>query len=239
MAPDRPSLGAASVGAGATEDIAENGVGIAACGSDALPARWPAAEAAEAGESRRIALEELPPLPDRDSGYRTEPILGICLVTVLGSLMGGATQSIALGSDLPWATNAAIAVWIEFILALSFVAWILFGGASLINRSPTTCFPMPEEVSAALASGRNTSGMNNIRGPKGSYCVRCFVWRPPESKTKSHHCSTCQRCVTGFDHHCGVFGRCIVRGNLLCFYGLLILLPVSICSFMAVVVGAN
>jgi len=86
-------------------------------------------------------------------------------------------------------------------------------------------------VKRALQSGaldESTLFTRNIPGPEGSrtcgsYCVRCLVWRPPtrdpvtHALCKSHHCSICQRCVTGFDHHCDFFGRCIVSGNMICF----------------------
>lgn len=63
------------------------------------------------------------------------------------------------------------------------------------------------------SAGINTNYHDEIRG---SYCVRCLVWRQRHERV--HHCSICQRCVFDFDHHCGVFGRCIAghgfRGNM-------------------------
>jgi len=51
--------------------------------------------------------------------------------------------------------------------------------------------------------------VNPVREDGFSFCVRCRVWRPPNT----HHCSVCKMCVRKFDHHCGVVGRCIGERN--------------------------
>lgn len=42
-----------------------------------------------------------------------------------------------------------------------------------------------------------------------SFCIRCGGGRP----AGAHHCSTCDRCVLGFDHHCVYFNNCIGKLN--------------------------
>eukprot|EP00020_Sapocribrum_chincoteaguense_P011879 CAMPEP_0170732416 /NCGR_PEP_ID=MMETSP0437-20130122/1544_1 /TAXON_ID=0 /ORGANISM="Sexangularia sp." /LENGTH=444 /DNA_ID=CAMNT_0011070659 /DNA_START=228 /DNA_END=1558 /DNA_ORIENTATION=- len=42
------------------------------------------------------------------------------------------------------------------------------------------------------------------------YCVPCASFKLP----RSHHCSTCRRCVAGYDHHCIITGHCIGRNNI-------------------------
>merc|ERR1711972_247690 len=102
-----------------------------------------------------------------------------------------------------------------------------------IKRAPSTCYPVPQEIARRLRSSESLRGMANGQGPNGrSYCVRCLVWRPGNSEGgESHHCNTCQRCVTGFDHHCGVFGRCITSHNLPCFYTMISMLFCGVVTF--------
>jgi len=61
----------------------------------------------------------------------------------------------------------------------------------------------------AVVTEEPPSYRNPTRDDGYSFCLRCRVWRPPNT----HHCSVCKMCVRKFDHHCGVVGRCIAERN--------------------------
>eukprot|EP01041_Mallomonas_annulata_P010077 gene10077-20997_t len=48
-----------------------------------------------------------------------------------------------------------------------------------------------------------------------TYCDHCESFRPPGSV----HCSTCQVCITGYDHHCPWTGKCIGGNSFGVFFG--------------------
>lgn len=41
------------------------------------------------------------------------------------------------------------------------------------------------------------------------FCSKCNCWKPD----RTHHCSTCKRCILRMDHHCPWFSACIGFGN--------------------------
>eukprot|EP00929_Paragymnodinium_shiwhaense_P015323 TRINITY_DN12339_c0_g1_i3.p1 TRINITY_DN12339_c0_g1~~TRINITY_DN12339_c0_g1_i3.p1 ORF type:complete len:235 (-),score=30.10 TRINITY_DN12339_c0_g1_i3:117-821(-) len=194
----------------------------------------------------RIPINAFPPLLPRSPGYWAEPWMGICVVGVMSLLLVGVTNACAEGSGLPRDIGRLmrIVIWSEAAVAVSCCAYILFGEAGEIRRSPATCYPMPVEVEEKLLASEATDGLANIEGPPGSetlgsYCVRCLVWRPRKGrgmKSKSHHCHVCQRCYVGFDHHCGVFGRCIVAGNMPCFVALIAML---LCGMLTAMIALS
>lgn len=172
-------------------------------------------------------LEKLPDLPARHPEYSEEPWAGICTILILSVFLVWATMNITKAGSIPSASFGGVsfgrflvfAIWSEAFVAAACCAFILCAGAGVIHRSPNTCYPIPEEVLQHLQGNDEACPKSNISESGRTYCIRCFVWRP--AGYHSHHCSTCQRCVTNFDHHCGVFGRCIVGGNMPCFVGMI------------------
>eukprot|EP01065_Artemidia_motanka_P024129 TRINITY_DN2875_c0_g2_i1.p2 TRINITY_DN2875_c0_g2~~TRINITY_DN2875_c0_g2_i1.p2 ORF type:complete len:212 (+),score=44.78 TRINITY_DN2875_c0_g2_i1:360-995(+) len=177
-------------------------------------------------EDATIPIRLLPPLKKRSGDYYQEPFVSVVTVGAYSAcLLGGVHLCVYLGGLEGTARAAALGMmWVWFGLAVVCSLGVLFGPNGEIKRSPETCYPIPQAVRDKLIKGESLDGMSNIPGAEGgSYCVRCLVWRPPDGpaaglwKDRAHHCSVCQRCVTGFDHHCGVFGRCITKTNMPCF----------------------
>eukprot|EP01062_Namystynia_karyoxenos_P036833 TRINITY_DN26827_c0_g1_i2.p1 TRINITY_DN26827_c0_g1~~TRINITY_DN26827_c0_g1_i2.p1 ORF type:complete len:247 (+),score=63.11 TRINITY_DN26827_c0_g1_i2:75-743(+) len=180
-----------------------------------------------------IPIHQLPPLPERGQRYRVEPFFAVCVVgtyvitfVVLVNLCVFLDGIEPLSGKVP----ALALIWTWAAIAVVSSAYILVGDPGEIKRGPDTCYPMPQEVRDRLLRKESLTGLGNLPGPEGhpklgSYCIRCLVWRPPTKRDsayrtldQSHHCSICQRCVTGFDHHCGVYGRCIAHRNMIPFY---------------------
>jgi len=142
---------------------------------------------------------------------RREAMLGCTVVSILISLLVGLTQGVALapgaGAPRPLFVTVLCLIYAEAGIAIICLFGLMWGDPGVIKRSPQTCFPMPGEVADRLAQGQPLDGLHNLASSGRTYCVRCLVWR--ENELNCHHCSTCNRCVTHFDHHCGVFGRCI------------------------------
>jgi len=197
----------------------------------------------EEGVDRRrafdVPISDFPALPKRDSRYWTEPfiitaLVGANVVFLVLMTMGGAG---AIENET-LATGLLVSIYSLAGIAALCILILLFGRQpDEVRRSQRTCYPIPEKVARMLVESPKQDlvpGLSNIPGPEGSltmgtYCVRCLVWRPPSMHHDStHHCSVCQRCVTGFDHHCGVIGRCITKRNMPAFVTLIAMLPAGV-----------
>jgi len=190
--------------------------------------RIPTLEASPDEWASAIPLSDFPPMPSRGTGYCVEPICGIVLVGTITVMLVSITTSLAVSSVKDQATAYVLCafIWTWAVLAVSSLFFILYAGAGEIKRSPSTSYPIPEIVAQRLLEKKSIADLGNIQMGEGltrnSYCIRCLVWRRTTlTSGESHHCNTCQRCVTGFDHHCGVFGRCIVDANMKCFVTLI------------------
>ncbi|VDL74424.1 unnamed protein product [Nippostrongylus brasiliensis] len=73
---------------------------------------------------------------------------------------------------------------------------ILFG----VARIPSY-WSVPSDVDAAL---KQCTPFEN-----GRYCYICQTLKPD----RSHHCSSCGRCVVKFDHHCPWINQCVNYAN--------------------------
>jgi len=176
---------------------------------------------------KAFPMSKLPALYARDPEYRSQPLTGAGIVVFFSAIFVAAVMANVVQQDVEErairiGTISAISSCV--VTAVVCLLYLLLGEAGIIRRSAETCYPIPKEITDRLqeSGAEGLQWMTNVKGSDGkSYCVRCCVWRPPES----HHCSVCQRCVTGFDHHCGIFGRCIVQGNMVCFWLIILMLP--------------
>ena len=180
-------------------------------------------------------IARLPPLPDPElCEMRSEACCGNTLVIFLICLFVLPMHGASAIMPRPWAFSTSVwmaAIYLEAIVAIVCLFGLMWGDPGVIKRTPETCFPQPDMVVERLRNGQNLEALGNVAEDGRTFCIRCLVWRPDDKET--HHCSTCQRCVTDFDHHCGVFGRCIAgegfRGNM-GYFKLLILMGVLGCG---------
>lgn len=181
-----------------------------------------------------ITPYKLPPMPVPDHSRRwNQAKCGTFNVLLIIGLVLAVTHGIALNPRIGSLPQTAYWVCFGIIHTSAFLAIIclervLRADPGVIMRSRDTCTPIPDAVRERLERGEPLDDLRNIYlddDSRGSYCVRCCVWRPPQRHC--HHCSTCQRCVIDFDHHCGFYGRCIAgtsrTGNMPYFFALIIL----------------
>lgn len=176
-----------------------------------------------------IAWTDLPALPRPASRQRTECRMGCGIVfTIVATCVTATHAGVRTLECAPRRWDWLLyVVYAEAAVALLCLAGLVFDDPGTVRRSRLTCEPVPPEARAKLQN-MAPPNLQNVTGADGrTFCVRCYVWRPREppaydgdrfhARANAHHCSTCQRCVTDFDHHCGVFGRCIagkgLRGN--------------------------
>eukprot|EP01062_Namystynia_karyoxenos_P052278 TRINITY_DN41771_c0_g1_i1.p1 TRINITY_DN41771_c0_g1~~TRINITY_DN41771_c0_g1_i1.p1 ORF type:complete len:260 (+),score=68.03 TRINITY_DN41771_c0_g1_i1:93-782(+) len=181
---------------------------------------------------------DLPGLPEPHEDRKGEMWLGIWVVLGLIFVLVGFTHLLSYSYMEPLHRQVADGLMEGYaVAALLCLAKIIWGDMGEVRRSRATCLPIPPEVSARLAEGAPLSDLQNVHVRDRSYCVRCCVWR--NQKDHPHHCSTCQRCVQGFDHHCGVFGRCIAEGNMRYFRGLIAMGGAGWITFLFFLVAAQ
>mmetsp|Transcript_38945 Transcript_38945/g.64683 ORF Transcript_38945/g.64683 Transcript_38945/m.64683 type:complete len:308 (+) Transcript_38945:52-975(+) len=179
----------------------------------------PVEDDVEGGYSQRKApswadVNALPPLPTPDHCTMcAEAACGCTFVLVLIAFFVGTAHSISYYAGGSIRTATLFCIYAEAVIAIICLLGLLIGDPGVIKRSPEVTFPLPARVTEFLAQGKPLDELQNITEERGTFCVRCLVWRPAGSAgSEVHHCNTCQRCVKDFDHHCGVFGRCIA-GN--------------------------
>eukprot|EP00457_Paulinella_chromatophora_P010928 gb/GEZN01011047.1/.p1 GENE.gb/GEZN01011047.1/~~gb/GEZN01011047.1/.p1 ORF type:complete len:308 (-),score=18.59 gb/GEZN01011047.1/:241-1164(-) len=177
---------------------------------------------------KQLTLASLPPLPEPNTRERRKQLAGgIAIVSFLILICNLTTLLIFFLDPKISLTFRFILLGLTVLESVVAIICLVFIGLSdpgVIKRSDKTCWPLPAVVSIRLRAGEPLDGMANVSEEKleaRTFCVRCLVWR----SHGSHHCATCQRCVSDFDHHCAVLGRCIAGrgcsgGNLRYFQGL-------------------
>ncbi|KNC47333.1 palmitoyl transferase [Thecamonas trahens ATCC 50062] len=142
---------------------------------------------------RGAALAELRAMRGGGAGWGFPLAYAVILVVVLGVFYGEALPALP-SAWMGWAVAAMVAVQIGCYVA----AWQMDPG-----------WIRPEQGKQGGLAGRE---------PGWSVCPVCGVNRP----ARTHHCSKCQVCVTGFDHHCVWLNNCVGERNLIPFLGFVV-----------------
>ncbi|CAJ1381377.1 unnamed protein product [Effrenium voratum] len=110
---------------------------------------------------------------------------------------------------LAWLLHYSFGAWISTQFLYNFIAtqWTDPGGCK--NLKPD------KEVTGQFQLGGDRDQLALFYAP--NWCTKCSCWKPP----RSHHCSTCNRCILRMDHHCPFTGNCIGarnHGHFILFY---------------------
>jgi hypothetical protein len=171
----------------------------------------------------------LPPMPQPRRGQmRSEASCGcVTVLGVIAACVGGTYLFVSVVGSWEFPHIFHYIIGVEAAVAIICLLGLLLGDPGTLKRSEARCTPIPEgTIRDFLLQGKPVpTTVGNFRDPaRGTYCVRCLLWRE-KAEREVHHCRICQRCVVDFDHHCGVFGRCIagrgLHGNMGYFKGVI------------------
>ena len=178
------------------------------------------------------------PIPDHATRFRQWSVgcgVVLCAIVIILSTTWALMYMQAVPSRLAMALVLVVSG--EAVIALICLVGLHGDSDSVILRDPSQ--PMPDDVVSALRIAGPLPSRNIEDEQRGSFCVRCLVWRPvstPQCCAKrsrhllaglcehsghgAHHCSICQRCVAEFSHHCGMHTVCCVYVDMYCTYEL-------------------
>jgi len=99
-----------------------------------------------------------------------------------------------------------------FCLAAPCVLLLQWGIRSPVLRaafiaSAAACFLAMSYV--VLSDPGAVRAYSRARTNKWRYCDHCESYRPPDAV----HCSSCDVCISGYDHHCPWTGKCVGSAN--------------------------
>ena len=130
-----------------------------------------------------IAWTDLPALPRPASRQRTECRMGCGIVltivaTCVTATHGGVRTLECAPRRWDWLLYV---VYAEAAVALLCLAGLVFDDPGVVARSRDRCAPLPPLVVSKLRGAKVTLSENipSDREGGGTFCVRCYVWRPP------------------------------------------------------------
>lgn len=88
----------------------------------------------------------------------------------------------------------------------SYVQTVRVGAGSPLDVPGFAVKPDDLEQGSEPPKVRNVTAKDN---GQMRYCGKCECWKPD----RTHHCSSCRRCILRMDHHCPWFATCIGFNN--------------------------
>lgn len=114
----------------------------------------------------------------------------------------------------------SITVLVLYFLATACYSWAVFTapGSPLDPLTTVAYSHLPTSESGAPQAATNYTSLTAKSTGKPRYCKKCQCTKPD----RSHHCSTCGRCVLKMDHHCPWLATCVGFRNYKAFVQFLV-----------------